>query len=40
MSIMQSQSTDVQKNNILPEIYLIICEICQVKMGDYELFAF
>ena len=24
---MQSKSTDLQRNNVLPEIYLIICEI-------------
>ena len=37
---MQSQSTHLQRNNVLQEIYLIICEIFQVKMGDFELFAF
>ena len=37
---MQSHSTDLQINNVLQEIYLIICEIFEVKNGDFELFAF
>ena len=37
---MQSQSTDLQRNSVLPEFFLIICESFEVKMGDLELFAF
>ena len=38
---MQIQSIDLQRNNVLPEIYLIICEIFfRLKMSDFELFAF
>ena len=29
---MQSQSADLQRNNVLPEIYLIICEIFRLKL--------
>ena len=37
---MQSRSTDLQRNNVLQEIYLIICEIFRYKIGDFENFAF
>ena len=36
---MQSQSTDLQRNNVLPEIYIIICEIFQVKNGWFRTFC-
>ena len=37
---MESQSTDLQRNNVLPEIYLIIYEILKLKMGDFDILAF
>ena len=32
--------SNYQRNDAYAEIYLIICEIFRLKMGDFELFAF